>query len=212
VEGGELSRGLRRELAAEHHDRFGGRATVPLEVVALTRNGAPEPWSIETAERGDRITTGPLEPGRHVYELQYRTALQVGYFPDHDELYWSIAAADWPTGVEHVSAEVMLPQPVAAADLRAEAYTGPAAARGRDYQALIRDGAVGFTSTTALRPNERMAIVVGFPKGVVDPPPLWERAAWFFSRNARTAAASCAVLALVGGFLYRRKAKRAPGP
>ena len=32
VEAGDLARGLRRQLALEHRDRFGGRATVPLEV------------------------------------------------------------------------------------------------------------------------------------------------------------------------------------
>ena len=211
VEGGALSRGLCRELPLEHRDRFGGRASVPLEILGVTRNGAAQTWRLAGGERGDRIATGALERGRHVYELQYRTALQVGHFVDHDELFWSLGAGDCPTGVEHMSAEVLLPQPVAATELRAEAYTGRPGARGRNYQALIRDGAVGFTSTRAFAPREDMAIVVGFPKGVVEPPPLWQRAAWFFSRNSHTVAGFAAI-ALIGGFLYRRKARRAPGP
>lgn len=211
VEDGELSRGLRRELPLEHRDRFGGQASVPLEIVSVKRNGADERWTLETAARGERIVTAPLERGAHTYELEYRTALQVGHFADHDELFWPLRAEEWPTGVEHVSAEVLLPEPVSASELRAEAYTGAQGARGRDYQSLIRDGAVGFTSTVPFGPRQGMSIVVGFPKGVVEPPPLWQRASWYLSRNPHTLA-GFAMLAVLGGFLYRRKARRAPGP
>jgi hypothetical protein len=211
VDGGELARGLRREMAFEHRDRFGGRATVPLEMLRVTRDGVPEQWTLEGGLQGERITTGPLERGRHTYELQYRTALQVGHFPDHDELYWPLRAEEWPIGVEHISAEVLLPQPVAAGELRAEAYTGARGARGRDYQSMMRDGAVGFSSTKPFAPRQGMSIVVGFPKGVVAPPPLWRRAGWYLSRNPQTVA-GFAVLAVLGGFLYRRQKKPKPEP
>jgi len=211
VDGGELARGLRRELAAEHRDRFGGRANVPLELLSVKRDGAAEPWNLLPGELGERIITGPLARGPHIYELQYRTALQVGHFADHDELFWPLHADEWTSGVGHISAEVLLPQPVAAGELRAEAYTGVRGARGRDYQSMIRDGAVGFTSTVSFSPHQGMAIVVGFPKGVVQPPSLWQRASWYLSSNPRTLA-GFAVLAVLGGFLYRRTAKREPGP
>jgi hypothetical protein len=214
VDGGELSRGLRREMALEHRDRFGGRASVPLEILSLTRDGAPEAWQLEGGLHAERLSTGALERGRHTYELQYRTALQVGHFPDHDELYWPLRADDLPIGIEHISAEVLLPRPVAAGELRAEAYTGARGARGRDYQSMMRDGAVGFSSTRPFAPHQGMSIVVGFPKGVVEPPPLWRRAGWYLSRNPHTIA-GFAALVVLGGFLYRRQKKqprRAPDP
>jgi hypothetical protein len=211
ADGGELANGLRRQLALEHRDRFGGRATVPLEVVSVKRDGADEAWELQPADHGERLVTGPLAPGPHTYELQYRTALQVGHFADHDELFWPLHPDEWPTGVGHISAEVLLPKPVPATELRAEAYTGPRGARGRDYLAMIRDGAVGFTSTAAFAPRHGMAIVVGFPKGVVEPPSLWQRASWYLSGNPSTVA-GFAMLAVLGGFLYRRKARREPGP
>lgn len=211
VDAGDLARGLRRQLALEHRDRFGGRATVPLEVVSVKRDGADEAWELQPADHGERLVTGPLARGPHTYELQYRTALQVGHFADHDELFWPLHPDEWPTGVGHISAEVLLPKPVPATELRAEAYTGARGARGRDYLTMIRDGAVGFTSTAALAPRHGMAIVVGFPKGVVEPPSLWQRASWYLSSN-RSTVAGFAMLAVLGGFLYRRKARREPGP
>ena len=99
---------------------------------------------------------------------------------------------------------MLLPAAVPARELRAEAYTGPHGARGRDYYQMIRDGAVGFSSTKAFAPDEGMAIVVDFPKGVVERPGFFARVGWFFAQNKRSAAGFL-VLALVCGFLYRRE-------
>lgn len=200
VDGGELAKGLRREMPLEHRDRFGGQVSVPLELLAVTHNGAAEPTSFASGA----LTTPALARGRHTYEVSYRTARQVGHFADHDELYWTLRAAGWTSGVDHISVEVLLPKPVPAAQLRAEAYTGAQGARGHNYQQLIRDGAVGFTSTARFKPDEGMTIVVDFPKGIVEPPSVFRRAGWFFAHNPRTVG-GFALLALIGGFLYRRK-------
>src|SRR5204863_363241 len=128
---------------------------------------------------------------------------QVGHFSDHDELYWNVNGHGSAFPVDHISAEVLLPKSVPAAELRAEAYTGPQGARGRDYQSMIRDGAVGFTSTAAFAPRAGMTIVVGFPKGVVQAPGSWQRAGWFFSQN-KGAAAGLAGFALMFALLYWR--------
>ena len=204
VDGGELAKGLRREIPLEHRDRFGGEVSVPLELVAVTHNGAAEPSSIASGA----LVTPALAAGRHTFELSYRTARQVGHFADHDELYWTLRIAEgnagWDMPVEHISAEVLLPRPVAASEIRAEAYTGPPGGRGRNYVQLIRDGAVGFTSSAPFGPGEGMAIVVDFPKGIVEPPGFWRRVGWFFAGNPRTVG-GFALLALIGGFAYRRR-------
>src|SRR5207249_1820315 len=95
---------------------------------------------------------------------------------------------------DHISAEVLLPKRVPAAELRAEAYTGAQGARGREYQSFIRDGAVGFTSTGSFRPYEGMTIVVGFPKATVSEPGIFRRAGWRAAATCRSRtrrAASC---------------------
>ena len=203
----ELRGGLPRVYPREHHDRFGGRVSVPFEVLRVTRNGAPEDWMLQSLAGGEQLRIGSPEgavpKGAHTYEITYRTALQVGHFADHDELYWTVGGLGAPLPVDHVSAEVLLPAAVPAAQLRAEAYTGPHGARGRDYYQMIRDGAVGFSSTKAFAPDEGMAIVVDFPKGVVERPGFFARVGWFFAQNKRSAA-GLVVLALVCGFLYRR--------
>lgn len=207
VEGRQISRGILRDFPTDYRDRFGNRVTVPFEVSRVRRNGADEPWSLERLSNGMRVRIGRVDVllprGTHVYEITYRTARQVGHFSDHDELYWNVNGNGWTFAFDHISAEVQLPKAVPAADLRAEAYTGPAGARGRNYQYMLRDGGVAFTSTTRFAPREGMTIVVSFPKGVVGEPGIARRAGWFLSQNVGVAAGLGGFLLMLA-FLYWR--------
>ena len=207
VEGREIRRGILRDFPTDYRDRFGNRVNVSFDVVSVTRDNQPEAYALERLANGTRIRIGRgdllLSHGAHTYEITYRTARQIGHFPDHDELYWNVNGTGWTFAFDHISAEVLLPKPVPAAELRAEAYTGSQGARGRDYQSLIRDGAVGFTSTAPFKVHENMTIVVGFPKGIVAAPGIARRAGWFLSQNQGVTAGLIG-LALMLGFLYWR--------
>ena len=207
AEGREIRRGILRDFPTDYRDRFGHRVRVPFDVLDVQRDGLAEPWSLERLSNGARVRIGRadalLPAGTHVYEIHYRTARQIGYFADHDELYWNVNGNGWTFAFDHVSAEVRLPAAVPAAELRAEAYTGAQGARGRNYQYMARDGAVGFTSTAPLRPAEGMTIVVGFPKGIVAEPGVAQRIGWLLAQNPG-AAAGLGGLALMLAFFYWR--------
>ena len=36
-----------------------------------------------------------LPPGDHTYTLTYATRRQLGFFDDHDELYWNVTGNGW---------------------------------------------------------------------------------------------------------------------
>ena len=36
-----------------------------------------------------------LSPAEYRYEIRYRTDRQLGFFPDHDELYWNVTGVGW---------------------------------------------------------------------------------------------------------------------
>jgi Predicted membrane protein (DUF2207) len=209
AEGHEIRRGILRDFPASYRDRFGNRVSVPFDVVGVQRDGAAEPWTLERLSNGARLRTGRadalLSPGSHVYEIRYRTARQIGHFADHDELYWNVNGNgnDWTFAFDHLSAEVRLPHAVPANELRAEAYTGPQGARGRDYRYMVRDGAVGFTSTRAFRPQEGMTIVVSFPKGIVSEPSLARRVGWFVSHNMAVAVGVAGLVLMLAFFYWR---------
>ena len=207
AEGREIRRGILRDFPTGYRDRFGNRVSVPFEVLGVQRDGSAEAWTTERLSNGVRVRIGraeaPLPPGTHVYEIHYRTARQIGHFADHDELYWNVNGNGWTFRFDHLSAEVRLPKAVPQNELRAEAYTGPQGARGRDYQYMLRDGAVGFTSTRGFAPHEGMTIVVGFPKDIVAQPGLARRMGWFLSQN-KGVAVGLAGLALMLAFFYWR--------
>src|SRR3954470_19551992 len=187
AEGSQIRRGILRDFPTDYRDRRGARIVVPFEVLRVTRNGEPERYALERLDNGTRVRIGDanvlLRQGRHTYEIRYRTARQIGFFDDHDELYWNVNGNGWTFPFDSISAEVTLPTAVPAAQLKAEAYTGPVGAQGRSYQAFTQDGAAAFRSTQPFQPHEGMTIVLAFPKGVVARATALQRARWFLAAN-----------------------------
>lgn len=207
AEGREIRRGILRDFPTGYRDRTGARVRVPLEVQGVTRNGAPEPWSLEELSNGVRIRIGRaqvfLPRGRHEYRITYRTARQLGFFKEHDELYWNVNGNGWTFAMERISADVVLPAAVPAAKLRLEAYTGAQGARGRDYVSVARAGGASFNTTRALPARQGLTVVVEFPKGVVREPTLLERLSWWLGDNQGVMAGVAGVLLLLA-FLWWR--------
>ena len=207
AEGREIRRGILRDFPTDYRDRRGVLTRVPFEVLGVTRDGRPESYALEDLANGKRIRIGRasvlLPAGVHVYEITYRTSRQLGYFEDHDELYWNVNGTGWTFAFDRISAEVRLPSAVPEDQVRVEAYTGPMGARGRDYKAEARAGGAHFETTRALGPFQGLTIVVGFPKGVVSPPGLAQRAMWWLADN-RGVVAGVVGAALLFLFLYWR--------
>lgn len=93
VEGNQIRRGIYRDFPTRYRDRYGNRVVVDLQVLDVQRNDQPEPWFTERLSNGIRINTGNDDllpaPAEHTFTLRYRTTRQLGFFADHDELYWN---------------------------------------------------------------------------------------------------------------------------
>jgi len=207
AEGREIKRGILRDFPTDYRDRAGSLVRVPFSVLRVSRDGRPEPYALEQLSNGTRIRIGSgnvfLSRGRHEYEITYRTGRQIGFFADHDELYWNVNGNGWTFAFDALSASVMLPVQVPAASVKAEAYTGGFGARGRDYSASIEDGRALFAATRPLARGEGMTIVVSFPRGVVHAPTRGERLSWFLHDN-RDATAGVVGFAVLLAFLWWR--------
>ena len=205
AEGKHIRRGILRDFPTHYRDRYGNRVTVPLEVLKVTRNGEPEDFALERLANGTRIRIGEanrlLATGKHVYRILYSTARQIGFFGDHDELYWNVNGTGWTFTFDRITAEVTLPERVPAGDIKVEAFTGPQGARGHDFNAFVRHGSAAFRASRPLAPGEAMTISVAFPKGVVAQPFAAARAGWFLADN-KGIAAGIAALVLMFAFLF----------
>lgn len=188
AEGSQIRRGIYRDFPTRYRDRLNNRVKVDLEVIGVERNGVMEPWFTERMSNGVRINTGNDDflpvPADYTYTIRYRTTRQLGFFADHDELYWNAIGTGWVFPIEKGTVEIKLPGSVATESMSAEAYTGAQGAQGGAY--LVEKPAPGvarYSLTQPLGPYEGFTVVLGFPKGLVHEPTASERAKWFLKDN-----------------------------
>ncbi|MCD9028282.1 DUF2207 domain-containing protein [Luteimonas sp. BDR2-5] len=216
AEGRQIRRGITRDFPTRYRDRAGNRVTADFEVVEVLRDGEREPWQTRRMANGVRVDVGderflPL-PSQPVYTLRYRTSRQLGFFADHDELYFNAIGLDGAFPVERASVRVELPAPVPVEAMRAEAYTGPYGAEGRAYRiALSASGSARWTLTRPLQPREGLTVVLAFPKGLVTAPTRQQQLGWLLRDNLGLLVAVAGLLLLLGYCVLRwRKLGRDP--
>jgi len=200
-----IRHGLYRDFPTEYTNPATGKATrVAFEVQRLTRDGVKEPWHAVRQANGVRVYFGSssitLEPGEHTYVFSYSSDRQLGFFADHDELYWNATGNGWEFPIERAGCTVILPDTAWQHITGLTAYTGPQGSRGARYT-VSRDasGNPVFTSTAPLAPFEGLSVVVGWQKGFVALPSSLQTLRWWL-RDNRTA--GIAVLATLGLLLY----------
>ncbi|HEY0229881.1 MAG TPA: DUF2207 domain-containing protein [Dokdonella sp.] len=187
-EGDRIRHGIYRDFPTDYRDRAGNRVHVDFEPVGLTRDGHDEPFHTEQQGNGIRVYFGSsdsvLTPGDYAYELHYRATRELGFFEDHDELYWNVTGNGWEFPIDAASAAITLPGDIATAELRVEGYTGIRGSKAQNHVAKADAPSHALIRTTrVLAPSEGLTVVVGFPKGVVAPPAAAERATWFLRDN-----------------------------
>lgn len=208
AEGMQVRRGLYRDFPTRYRDRYDNPVVIDFEVLDLRRNGQPEPWFTERRPNGVRVNTGNDDllavPASHEYLLRYRTTRQLGFFDDHDELYWNAIGSGWAFPVEHASIEVRLPQPVPVDAMRAEGWTGAPGARGGGFVAsLPSPGLARWQLTAPLAPGEGFTIALSFPRGVVAAPGAAQRAGDLLRDNSALLVALLGLVALCAYCLVR---------
>jgi uncharacterized membrane protein YgcG len=171
AEGRNIRRGIYREFPTTYPGKDGRQVIVGFAFETATRDGRAEPWRAEAVGNGVRIYLGSasviLPPGEHTYEIVYRTDRQMGFFADHDELYWNVTGSGWSFPIDKAAATVQLPPEIPEDEIRVEAYTGHQGAQGRDYTAQVIAGEPHFEVTRRLNPREGLTIVVMWPKGFI---------------------------------------------
>ncbi|MGD0923228.1 MAG: DUF2207 domain-containing protein [Terriglobia bacterium] len=189
--GEEIKRGIYRDFPTHYRDRLRNEYVVSFEVLGVQRDGKDEPFHIESASNGKRVYIGEksthLEPGEYTYTLSYRTNRQLGFFPDHDELYWNVTGNGWTFPIEQASAAVTLPAGIHREAILLDGYTGPQESIGRAFEsAADSESHAVFSTTKPLQAEEGLTIVVSWPKGFITEPTREIKIRWFLEDNAST--------------------------
>jgi uncharacterized membrane protein YgcG len=173
AEGQNIKRGIYRDFPTNYPRADGGTTYVGFTFQSATRDGSSETWHAENRGNGVRVYLGSpsrmVSHGEHTYEIVYRTDRQMGYFADHDELYWNATGNGWGFVIDHATARVLLPADIPRADIKLEGYTGPQGSRGQAFTSRLDGDAPLFETTQALNRGEGLTIVAMWPKGFIMP-------------------------------------------
>ncbi|MGH7570848.1 MAG: DUF2207 domain-containing protein [Gemmatimonadota bacterium] len=186
VDFGPLQRhGIYREIPVKYRKviREGlpieGRVEVDFDLEEVTDGQGNE---LQTqVDRGDRVRIRIGDPnrtitGRQTYVIHYRLGSGLGFFEEHDELYWQVTGTEWPVPILQASANVTLPPAEAWANRDAEdwsawCYAGwfESTSGERCTAAVVDAGRYRFEAGR-LEAGEGLTLVAAFPKGVIRAP------------------------------------------
>lgn len=174
----EIKRGIWRYIPTESRGDNGYAIDHGLEVLEVLRDGKLDDWHSESEASGERIYIGNadvfLKPGIYTYKLKYRTWRLVRDLPEADEIYWNATGNFWNFPIQAAVAQVRLPEGVKIQQARV--FTGGFGSTANNGM-ITYDGALNiiFRSNQAFAPGEGMSVVVGFEKGLMEPPSDWDR-------------------------------------
>ena len=184
----DIRRGITRDFPTTYKDSYGNKVVVDFDILGIYRDGAPDDYHTESLENGVRIYAGNknvyLDPGDYTYKIVYKTNRQLGFFKDHDELYWNVTGVGWKFPIEKASASITLPETVSSGELKLYGFTGREGSRTRGLSAKVNPkGQAVYTTSGPLGSYEGLTIVLEFPKGIVAEPTSAQKLEYFAQDN-----------------------------
>lgn len=206
AEGKQIRRGIYRDFPVEYQDRLGNNFRITVEPQAVLRNDAAESFHTVRSGRDIRVYFGRsdrfIDPGVHTYTYRYRANRLLGFFDEHDELYWNVTGNRWGFPIDKASASVYFEFDVPRNEVLVEAYTGPFGSNEQEYSRhMDESGAVHFAANRPLPTAHGLTIVVGWPKGLVDEPTDLQRLKWLLSDNLNLVALAIGYLLLLSYYI-----------
>jgi hypothetical protein len=191
VLGEQIRRGIYRDFPTLFPRPEGmGTLRAPFEVLAVSLDGAPEPYALEEVggaggRGGTRVRIGRasvlLQPGVYRYQVVYETARWMRFGEERDRLDWNVTGNGWAFPILSATAVVELPGSGPDDGVALQAWTGPEGSTAQDAS-WSWDGTAGvarFSTTRALDPYEGLTVRIDVPSGVVAPPTEELEAEWF---------------------------------
>lgn len=188
AESREIRRGIYRDFPLRYRDPYGNKYKVDFSIISILRDGKPESYHTKNIADGIRIYIGQenvfLSPGIYKYTISYRTDRQLGFFKEHDELYWNVTGNYWSFPIERASAVIFLPDNARNHIKLLNAFTGPIGSQGKDFKVFYdHNKNPVFETTRLLGVGEGLTIVIGWEKGFVSLPSTETKIKYFINDN-----------------------------
>lgn len=187
AEGKQIRRGIYRDYPTEYRDRFGNRVSVKYVPRSVLRDGVSEAFHSERVSNGVRTYFGSarvlLEPGEYTYTYRYDAERMLGFFEDHDELYWNVTGEGWGFPIDRASATVRFEFEPPRGTVAADAWAGVSGSSDRKPQIVADEHRVWVETLAPLAPGNGLTIVATWPKGLVTEPTQYDKLRWLVSDN-----------------------------
>ena len=152
-----------------------GRVKVDIDRISVA-DGDGRPLGT-TVARGNQVRIRIGDPdrtisGKQTYVISYRLERGLGFFDDHDELYWQATGTGWPVPILKATATVTIPAGNRnAGGGGAWCYAGwyESSDSSRCTATVVGAGTFRF-AVGRLDPGEGLTVVAGFPKGIIAEP------------------------------------------
>ena len=156
-------KGINRDLELPRSD---GK----LDIASVTLDGEATQFRVEDRDGVQRIrirpAERPLSRGSHSIEIVYRIDKGIIEATDHDMFSWDVAGA-WDVRIENVSASIKLPSGTRILDI--ETLAGTPDRPRDDLERKEKAGALTFSTSLGLDPNERLLIKLRLPRNAIGP-------------------------------------------
>jgi hypothetical protein len=185
--GQQIRHGIFREFPTTYMDPYNNRYVVGFQMLSATCDSAPEQFRVQDQFNGKRIYLGNpnaiVSPGRHVYTITYTTNRQLGFYKDHDELFWNVTGNGWDFPIDAASATVHLPLNIPADKVTLSGFTGPKGSRESRLASSSDDAGFEFTAQRPLVWHEGLSVLLQWPKGYITPHTFSQNLEFFFRDN-----------------------------
>ncbi len=172
----QINHGIYRDLPLAYTDALGKRYLVDFKLLDVKRDGQTENYITKRAGNGIRIYLGNentiLQPGSYKYQITYEMGKVLGFFQDHDELYWNVTGQAWIFPIKQASATIKLPEKFSSQEISTKYFTGTfgSTLSNAESKISIPNQTIEISTTKPLEPYEGLTIAVSWPKGFVNPP------------------------------------------
>jgi len=185
--GNQIRHGIFRDFPTIYTSPFNNRYVVGFQMLSATCDSAPEQFRVQDQFNGKRIYLGNpnaiVSPGRHVYTIAYITNRQLGFYKEHDELFWNVTGLGWNFPIDAASATVHLPLNIPPDKVTLSGFTGSQGSRESQLSSSIEDAAFQLTARRPLAPHEGLSVLLQWPKGYITPPTFSQNLEFFFRDN-----------------------------
>lgn len=161
--------GIYRTIPFTKRDEKNTRFDLSFENFAVT-DETGKSYKFEKTTQNEQISlkigdANKTISGKHVYIISYSVKGAIGYFKNHDELYWNATGTEWNVPIASAAASISLPQE--GEKVNAKCFIGSYGSEVATCNIYTDKNTIHFSTINYLSPYEGLTILSGFPKDIV---------------------------------------------